>query len=236
MPYLVIDADRAIVSGGIVATQTAADTLAATDSEWTAHQGDVTDPAFHANAEPGWFLTTAGVTVQELPFTPLQELQNAMRRAHDHLIATWNALHEESASHPWVEVTLVHDYYARIHPSNYRILEENPNGLTMAERLRYAENLLDGPLKQGGTAGQKPTIPELFADLVTAMAITDLALNAQGVTYVTPSSGTVLTPQASLVKSSRESEGLGSADPNLGYQLSVTDIQLASGNWIDALT
>ena len=236
MPYLVIDSDRIIVSGGILPSQAAANTLAATESAWTAHQGDVTDPAFHANAEPGWFLTTAGVTVGELPLTSIQELQAAMRLAHAYLIATWNALHEESASHPWAEVTLVHDYFARIHPSNYRILKENPNSLTMAERIRYAKNLLDGPLKEGGTAAQKPTIPELFADLITALAITDLALNAQGVTYVAPASGAVLTPQASLVKADRASAGLGAAVTNVGYQLSVTDIQLASGDWIDTLT
>ena len=236
MPYLVIDADRAIVSGGIVATQTAADTLAATDSAWTAHQGDVTDPAFNANAEPGWFLTTAGVTVGELPLTSLQELKNAMRLAHEYLIATWDALHAESASHPWAEVTLVHDYYARIHPSNYRIVKENPNSLSHADLLRYAQNLLDGPLKQGGTAAQKSTIPELFVDIITALAVPDHGLNAQGVTYVTPSSGTLLTPQASLAGAGRESAGLGVASPGAGYVLAVTDIQLASGNWINDLT
>ena len=233
MPYLVIDADRAIVSGGIVATQTAADTLAATDSAWTAHQGDVTDPAFNANAEPGWFLTTAGVTVGELPFTSLQELKNALWRAHDYLIATWNALHAESASHPWAEVTTVHDYYARIHPSNYRIVKENPNSLSDADLLRYAENLLDGPLKNGTTI--KATIPELFAEIVTALPLPG-ALGAQGVTYVDPAAGTVLSVVGSLVPSTRESAGLGSASPGAGYALTVTDIQLASGNWINDLT
>ena len=235
MPYLVIDADRAIVSGGIVATQTAADTLAATESAWTAHQGDVTDPAFHANAEPGWFLTTAGVTVGELPLTSLQELQTAMWRAHDHLIATWDDLHTESAAHPWSEVTLVHDYFAKIHPSNYRILKENPNNLTMAERIRYAENLLDGPLKQGSTV--KATIPELFFDVITALtdSTLDLSIGQQGLTYVKPSDGSLLTTQASLVKADRLAAGLG-VSAGIGYVLLVTDIQLASGEWINGLT
>ena len=234
MPYLVIDADRAIVSGGIVATQTAADTLAATESAWTAHQGDVTGASFHANAEPGWFLTTAGVTVQELPFTALQELQTALRRAHEYLIATWNALHEESASHPWAEVTNVHDYYARIHPSNYRIVKENPNNLSHADLLRYAKNLLDGPLKNGSAI--KATIPELFAEIVTALPLPG-ALGAQGVTYVDPAAGTVLSAVGSLVFSARKSAGLGRTPLELnGYELDVTDIQLASGDWINDLT
>ena len=233
MPYLVIDADRAIVSGGIVATQTAADTLAATDSAWTAHQGDVTGASFHANAEPGWFLTTAGVTVGELPLNALQELKNALRLAHDHLIATWNALHAESASHPWAEVTTVHDYYARIHPSNYRIVKENPNSLSDADLLRYAKNLLDGPLKNGTTI--KATIPELFAEIVTALPLPGALGVIQGVTYVDPAAGTVLSAVGSLDPSTRESAGLGVAI-GAGYVLAVTDIQLASGNWINDLT
>ena len=232
MPYLVIDADRAIVSGGIVATQTAADTLAATDSAWTAHQGDVTGTDFHANAEPGWFLTTAGVTVGELPLTSLQELKNAMRLAHEYLIATWDALHAESASHPWAEVTTVHDYYARIHPSNYRIVKENPNSLSNADLLRYAENLLDGPLKNGTTI--KATIPELFAEIVTALPL-PTSLNAQGITYVDPAAGTILSVVDSLVPSTRESAGLGIVTGS-GYVFAVTDIQLASGDWINDLT
>ena len=216
-----------------MATQTAADTLAATDSAWTAHQGDVTGTDFHANAEPGWFLTTAGVTVGELPLTSLQELKNAMRLAHEYLIATWDALHTESASHPWAEVTTVHDYYARIHPSNYRIVKENPNSLSNADLLRYAENLLDGPLKNGTTI--KATIPELFAEIVTALPL-PTSLNAQGITYVDPAAGTILSVVDSLVTSTRESAGLGVASPGPGYVLAVTDIQLASGNWINDLT
>ena len=234
MPYLVIDTDRAIVSGGIVATQTAADTLAATESAWTAHQGDVTDPAFHANAEPGWFLTTAGVTVVALPLTSLQELKTAMWRAHEYLIATWNALHAESASHPWAEVTTVHDYYARIHPSNFRIVKENPNSLSDADLLRYAENLLDGPLKNGSAI--KATIPELFAEIVTALPL-PTSLSPQGVTYVDPAAGTVLSAAGSLVEVDRASAGLGRVPAAAaGYELAVTDIQLASGDWINDLT
>ena len=216
-----------------MATQTAADTLAATDSAWTAHQGDVTGTDFHANAEPGWFLTTAGVTVGELPLTSLQELKNAMRLAHEYLIATWDALHTESASHPWAEVTTVHDYYARIHPSNYRIVKENPNSLSNADLLRYAENLLDGPLKNGTTI--KATIPELFAEIVTALPL-PTSLNSQGVTYVDPAAGTILSVVGSLVPLARKNAGLGNNDISSGYQFMVSDIQLASGDWINDLT
>ena len=196
----------------------------------TAHTVDTDIPDF---IKPGVGYYRASEFFLDAALSDLEQLKAAMWRAHAYLITTWNALHDESASHPWSEVTLVHDYYARIHPSNYRILKENPNSLTMAERIRYAENLLDGPLKQGGTATQKPTTPELFADLITALGIE--ALNAQGVTYVKPSDGALLTPQVSLVATSRKSEGLGS-DTMLDYQFAVTDIQLASGYWINDLT
>ena len=159
MPYLVIDADQAIVSGGMVATQTAADTLAATNSEWTAHQGDVTDPAFHANAEPGWFLTTAGVTVRELPPSALQELKNIMSEAHHYVIELQEQLHVEGSSRPWAEVVQVHDYFARVHQSNYTIVRTNPGPLSVANRTRYATALLAGP--QSSTF-VRLTISELF--------------------------------------------------------------------------
>ena len=100
MPYLVIDADRVIVSGGLLATQTAADTLALTDSGWTAHQGDVTGASFNADTEPGWFLTTAGATVSALPLTPLQELKNVMSQAHHYLVAVagWICITREAVA------------------------------------------------------------------------------------------------------------------------------------------
>ena len=145
MPYLVIDADRVIVSGGILGTQTAADTLAATESAWTAHQGDVTGASFHANAEPGWFLTTAGVTVAVLPLSALQELKNTMNEAHHYTVQLQADLHHEGSGRLWEEVVKVHDYFARTHQSHFQIVHENPNSLSVADRTAYAIALLAGP-------------------------------------------------------------------------------------------
>ena len=228
MPYIVIDSDRAIVSGGILPTQAAANTLAATNSEWTAHQGDVTDPAFHANAEPGWFLTSAGVTVRELPLTALRALKNVMSEAHHYLIEVQEQLHIEGSGRPWSEVILVHDYLARVHQSNYRIVKENPQPLSVADRTRYATALLAGPQDASQVL---LSVSGLFD------AITDPAtvLNAQGVTYVNPVSGDQITILDSVNVASvqlRADWGLGTVDD----PLMVSEAQLISGLWTEGIT
>ena len=228
MPYLVIDANQAIVSGGMVATQTAADTLAATNSEWTAHQGDVIDPNFHANAAPGWFLTTAGVTVVELPITALQTLKNVMSEAHHYLIEVQEQLHIEGSGRSWSEVVLVHDYLARVHQSNYRIVKENPQPLSVADRTRYATALLAGPQDASHVL---LSVSGLFDAITDPLAI----LNGQGVTYVSPVTGDQLTIAASVatgLDGDRTLWGLGTvADP-----LMVSEAQLISGLWTEGIT
>ena len=225
MPYLVIDADRAIVSGGIVATQTAADTLAATDSAWTAHQGDVTGASFHANAEPGWFLTTAGATVSALPLTPLRALKNLMSEAHHYLVELQAGLHHEGSGRPWEEVVKVHDYMARVHQSNFRLVSENPHSLTVVQRTAYAKALLAGP--QSAT-DVRYTLSELFT------AISSLVpLGGQGVTYVNPTSAAQLTIDNPWTWDRTATDwGLGTnASP-----LVVTEAQLVSGLWTEGIT
>ena len=226
MPYIVIDADRAIVSGGILGTQTAADTLAATDSGLTAHQGDVTDPAFHANAEPGWFLTTAGVTVSALPISALQELKIAMNVAHHYLIGLQADLHHEGSGRPWVEVVKVHNYFARLHQSNFRIVKENPNSLSVADRLAYATALLAGPQD---VSLVRLTVFDLFSEIIDSIySLGDI----QGVTYVNPANGNQLTiDNSQRYPNKREEYGLGSsASPFL-----VTEAQLISGLWTEGI-
>ena len=227
MPYLVIDADQAIVSGGMVATQTAADTLAATNSEWTAHQGDVTDPAFHANAAPGWFLTTAGVTVLELPLTALQTLKNVMSEAHHYLIELQEQLHIEGSGRLWPEVVQVHNYFARVHQSNYTIVRTNPIPLSVVNRTRYATALLAGP-QDGSNA--RLTISELF----DAIVATGTALGTdQGATYVNPETGVHVTIAISLsAVGNRQAWGLGDSTT----PMEVTEAQLVSGQWIEGIT
>ena len=223
MPYLVIDADRAIVSGGMVATQAAADALALTDSGWTAHQGDVTGASFNANAEPGWFLTTAGATVSALPLSPLQELKNVMNEAHHYLVALQADLHHEGSGRPWVEVAEVHDYCARVHQSNFRIVKENPQDLTTAKRKAYAEGLMAGPQN---AAHERLTTSELF----NAIALG--TLSGRGVTYVDPETANQLTIAASYSSDvERERWGLGAATETLV----VTEVQLVSGLWTEGI-
>ena len=224
MPYLVIDVGRAIVPGGIVATQAAADALALTNSGWTAHSGEVTGADFHANAEPGWFLNAAGVTVSVLPLTALQELKNVMNEAHHYLVALQADLHHEGSGRPWVEVAEVHDYCARVHQSNFRIVKENPQDLTTAKRKAYAEGLLAGPQN---AAGERPTISEIFNAIVLG------ELDAQGITYIDPETGNQLTIAGSYLGDvNRTRWGLGT---NPGDPLLVTEVQLVSGLWTEGI-
>ena len=225
MPYLVIDSDRTIVLGGILPTQAAANTLAATDSDWTAHPSEVTGTNFHANAQPGWFLTTAGVTVQALPLNALQVLQNTMREAHDYLIDLQNNLHHEGSARPWVEVVTVHDYFARLHQSNYRIVRENTIPVTVAQRTVYATALLAGP--QDGS-NVRLTVSELFDAISGVSAVGTV----QGVTYVNPIDGVQVTITDSLEYQTRLGWGLGLT----GTPLIVSEAQLVSGLWIDGIT
>ena len=227
MPYLVIDADRAIVSGGLLATQTAADTLAATDSAWTAHQGDVTGANFHANTEPGWFLTAAGATVSALPLSALQELKNAMNVAHHYVVGLQADLHHEGSGRPWTEVVKVHDYFARVHQSNFQIVHENPNNLTVAQRTVYATALLAGPQ---ASPNVRLTVSELFNAIIDpTYSVGDF----QGVTYVNPTDGSQLTIDESQSDVGlRSGFGLGS----VAAPLVVTEAQLISGLWTEGIT
>ena len=224
MPYLVIDADRAIVSGGIVGTQAAADTLALTNSEWTAHQGDVTGASFNADTEPGWFLTTAGATVSALALTPLRELKIAMSEAHHYLVELQAGMHHEGSGRPWEEVAKVHDFCARVHQSNFRIVKDNPQSLTVVKRTAYAKGLLAGPQSAPNV---RYTLSELFNALSGAL------LNGAGVTYVNPGTGAQITiGDAVGLDQQREAWGLGTvADP-----LVVTEVQLISGLWTEGIT
>ena len=226
MPYLVIDADRVIVSGGLLATQTAADTLALTDSGWTAHQGDVTGASFNADTEPGWFLTTAGATVSALPLTPLQELKNVMSQAHHYLVELQAGLHHEGSGRPWIEVVKVHDYCARVHQSNFRIVKENPQSLSVADRTAYAKGLMAGPQT---AAHVRQTLSEVFNSINTPL----LVLSGQGVTYVNPTDAEQITIEAShSMGQARTTWGLGTVDD----PLVVTEVQLVSGLWTEGIT
>ena len=228
MPYIVYDTDRSIIPGGIHDTQAKANTKASANSDWTAYNGEIAYTDFPGSAEPGWVITTAGVIVREIPPTALEELKVSLRIAHEHLLDLWDQLNHEAAAHPWAEVTKVHDYFARIHPSNYQIIKVNTLNRTDAEIKKYADELPNGP--QDG-AGNMLSIPLLFSQIAT---MADVGV-IQGVTYVNVVTGLHLTPVASLVELTRLSMDLGVVSP-VAIPLNVTEAELTSGNWIELLT
>ena len=122
---------------------------------------------------------------------------------------------------------MVHDYFARLHQSNFQIVHENPNNLSVADRTAYAIALLAGP--QDGS-GVRLTMSELFNAITTS----EHALGTdQGVTYVNPSDAVHLTIDGSLAPlSARKDRGLGSDTS----PLVVTEAQLISGLWTEGIT
>ena len=228
MPYIVYEtATREVVSAGIKATSAAAATLAATDADWSAYASEVTGNDFDPNAEPGWFLTTAGKIVREIPVPPIDLTKNAAWAAHYYLSDLWEQLHAEAAGHPWAEVIRVHDFFVIVHKSNFRIVSENPNSLSAAKREAYLQALPDGPKD---ASGNRMAIPALFATIV-AVTDTELGTN-QGITYVNPVDANHWTIAQALSTLNRSNAGLGSTSDTF----LVTEAQLASGTWIDAIT
>ena len=227
MPYIVYDTDRSIIPGGIHDTQAEANTKASASSDWTAYNGEIADADFPISTEPGWIITTAGDIVREIPPTTLEELKVSLRLAHEHLLDLWDQLNHEAAAHPWAEVTKVHDYFARIHPSNYQIVKVNTLGRTDAEIKKYADELVNGP--QDGS-GNVLSIPLLFSAIATAA---DVGMQ-QGLSYVSVITGLHVSITGSLKPLLRANMDLGAEAP--GIALNVSEAELASGNWIELLT
>ena len=227
MPYIVYETDgRQIIPYGIHGTQAEANTKAAENADWSAYVGEVTGDDWNHNAQPGWFITTAGAVVLEIPPPPLALLKNAMWSAHLHLISVWEMLHSEGAGHLWAEVVQVHDFCRLIHQSNFRIVSQNPNNKTYAELTTYAEALTHGP--QDGS-GNGLTMSQLFGEIITNIA--DVG-DVQGFSYVNPDNGNQVTILDGMDSTLRTNAGLGST----GTPFAVTETDLASGGWIEGLT
>ena len=227
MPYIVYETDgRQIIPYGIHDTQAAANSKASDDAAWSAYVGEVTGDDWNHNAQPGWFITTAGAVVLEIPPPSIALLKNAMWSAHLHLTSVWEMLHSEGAGHLWAEVVQVHDFCRLIHQSNFRIVSENPNNKTHAELTAYAEGLVAGP--QDGS-GNGLTMSQLFGLIIANIGSVG---TEQGYTYVNPDNGDQITIVDAMQSSTRTTAGLGST----AAPFAVTETDLASGGWIENLT
>ena len=175
-------------------------------------------------AQPGQYYLTDGTLAFDLPLTDLDKLKRAARRAHAHLRHLWEELQVEGAAHPWAEMVKVHDYLARVHPSLYTLVKDDPLTRTIVQRTTLCDALLDGPQALGSAL----TIPVLFSTIAAADAVGTV----QGVIYVNPFTDAHVSIATSLQAILRHSWKLGSSmEP-----LVVTEEQLASGDWADTIT
>ena len=102
------------------------------------------------------------------------------------MVELQDQLHHEGSGRPWSEVIIVHDFLARVHQSNFRIVHDNVQSLSVAFRTRYATALLAGPQDASHVL---LTVSGVFDAIID----TGRSLNAQGVTYVNPETGDQIT-------------------------------------------
>ena len=218
--WIVYNADRLIV--GVFGTAADAAAWVAAGTGLTATAGLTTDNALAA--QPGQYYLTNGTVAFDFPLTDLDKLKRAVRRAHAHLRHLWDELQIEGAAHPWAEMVKVHDYLARVHPSLYTLVKDDPHDRTIVQRTTLCDALLDGPQALGSAL----TIPVLFSTIAAA----DDIGTVQGVIYVNPFTDAQVSIATSLQSILRHSWKLGSA----AAPLVVTEQQLASGDWADTIT
>ena len=213
-------ADRLIV--GVFGTAADAAAWVAAGTGLRATAGLTTAAALEA--QPGQYYLADGTVAFDLPLTDLDKLKRAARRAHAHLRHLWEELQIEGAAHPWAEMVKVHDYLARVHPSLYTLVKDDPLTRTIVQRTTLCDAFLTGPQALGSAL----SIPVLFSTIAAADAVGTV----QGVSYVNPLTDAHVTIADSLNQFSRTSWGLGSQ----AEHLVVTEQQLASGDWADTIT
>ena len=207
----------------IFRTQAEADARAVTETTVTAHTASVKLPEF---AAPGVGHFISNEIVREAPLSFLEALKGEMWRTHRYMGSLWVALRAEAIAHTSAEYVNVHDYFASLHKANYHIVKDNPADLSFIHRIVFAQNLREGP--QDGS-GNLLEIPALFD---ACAAASPGVISAT--TYVNPTATTLTaaahwTIAASLSSAHRSTALLSTAG-------SISNKQLASGAWIDALT
>ena len=186
--------------------------------------GPTSSPAELA-AQPGQFYHIGGVISWDPPLTDLEILKQRARQVHAHLRHLSHELTSESDAHPTLEVTKVHDYIARVHPSLFELIKEDVLIRTHAQLTTFCDALLLGPQDGSGNA---LSIPALFAAIASAPAVgVD-----QGVVYASPTTDAHLSIVDSLATLTRATYGLGSATS----PMVVTEQELSNGNWINTIT
>ena len=142
MGFIVYNATSRLISSA-PRTQAEANTLAAADTDLTA---DTVDRALPNLFTPGgWFLTTGGEIVSQLPLSEIEQLKAAARLCHNQLI-TWSHLLTEAAiTHSASDAQVGHNILFRGHEGVYVVCNNLvPVGpmhpvLTIAQRIVFCQ-------------------------------------------------------------------------------------------------
>ena len=215
MPWVVYNGDRRIV--GIFEAQAAANTLADSDSDYTAHGSETTGDDWDENAQLDWYFTSAGA-VQRYPSadtTALGTLKGAIRNALSRHAAIGAALIASSPGRPPSDDEKLRTFMWRSLQGFYTMM--NDTSLTVAIRTTVAQEFGEGPADTTITRGTEnvPDVAKWWEVVHTATAPTTM------VSYV--------------ARASQSRMNLGSAETVSGNEPAAS-VDILAGGWVDDIT
>ena len=229
MPYIVYNSNRQIVPSGIQGSQSLANTLANTNSDWSANTGDVTSSNWNELAEPGWYLNTSSKVVQFLALTELEERKSAAITVHKQLKEWTVSLMEEGIVHPISDTQKSHDFLAYAHQAIYVVM--NSSNWTHAQKLTFCQNMAMG--------SADVTSPFVFFQKVHK--ISDKSkIPTEACSWVNPANGDrvnlSLARESSIGTNDVDSRGTATGGWFIGLPVTIPNVSLANGSWIENIT
>ena len=183
---------------------------AATDATLTVH-GSVVSVA--DRVQKGWWFDGTDVFVADRPFNELQQRKAAFTHLHLFLNTLAVDLATEGVAHPVAEVHAAHNFPAFAHHGSYLVAHDED--LTHAEKVGWAEGMLLNP-------SDAATIFEWYQRISVFSPVIGPDSPCG---WRNPSTGVQLTVAQAF--------GLRA---DIFGSVSVSDIQLSDGSWIEELT
>lgn len=147
MGFVVYNPTSRLISSA-TRTQAEANALAAADANLSADTVDRVLPNLFTPG--GWFFTTGGDIVYQLPLSGVEQLKAAARLCHAQLITWAHLLTEAAITHPASEAAIGHDILFRGHEGVYIVcrnkipVDDTHPLLTIAQRITFCQQTAYG--------------------------------------------------------------------------------------------